>query len=147
MVYPLDWGKRIRRLGAGMRTYGKIFKRKISAKKTWDGQTDIKKNVKAFMAPKCLIIWSEITEICQKLQILPLLFSVIHHLYIYIQKLVKYFTNPAINNHNWGRWVLKLWEKFVMRSYFPCVHSYCINGVLLKWTPVVGNLNTDKCFE
>lgn len=26
-----------------MRTYGKVFKRKISAKKTWDGQTDKKK--------------------------------------------------------------------------------------------------------
>lgn len=39
-----------------MRTYGKVFKRKISAKKTWDGQTDKKQNVKAFMAPKCLII-------------------------------------------------------------------------------------------
>lgn len=70
MVYPLDWGERIRRLGAGMRTYGKVFKRKISAKETWGGQRDEKKNVKAFMAPKCLIIWSEIAEICQKLQIL-----------------------------------------------------------------------------
>lgn len=39
-----------------MRAYGKVFKTKFSAKKTWDGQRDEKKNVKAFMAPKCLII-------------------------------------------------------------------------------------------
>lgn len=92
-----------------MRTYGKVFKRKISAKETWGGQRDEKKKCKGIHGTKMFNHLIRNNRNMSKITNTTLLFSVIHHLYIYIQKLVKYFTNPAINNHNWGRWVLTLW--------------------------------------